>query len=132
MALDYAAVKSIHVGAATLSITLFILRGAWRLAAPRMLALAWVRVLPHVVDTVLLAAGVWLAWQLAAGSVPLWLTAKIVGLVVYIGLGTIALKRGRTPAIRLAAFLAAIAVFAFIASVALTKSPFGFLALLDR
>src|SRR5512143_2133130 len=100
MASDYAAVKSIHVGAATLSITLFMLRGAWRLAAPRMLSLAWVRVVPHVVDTVLLAAGVWLAWQLAAGALPAWLTAKIAGLVVYIALGTIALKRGRTPTTR--------------------------------
>jgi len=132
MAIDYAAVKSIHVGAATLSIALFILRGAWRFAAPRMLSLAWVRVVPHVVDTVLLAAGLWLAWQLAAGAAHAWLAAKIAGLVVYIVLGTIALKRGRTPAIRLTAFVAAIAIFAYIVSVALTKSPLGFLALLNR
>ena len=132
MAIDYAAVKSIHVGAVTLSIALFVLRGGWRLAAPRMLSRAWVRIVPHVVDTVLLGAGLWLAWQLAAGAAHAWLAAKIVGLVVYIGLGTIALKRGRTPTIRVAAFVAAIAVFAYIASVALTKSPLGFFGLLNR
>jgi uncharacterized membrane protein SirB2 len=130
MALDYTAVKSIHVGAATLSIALFLLRGAWRFASPRMLALPWVRVVPHIVDTVLLAAGLWLAWQLAAGAKHAWLAAKISGLVVYIVLGTIALKRGRTPAIRLTAFAAAIATFAYVASVALTKSPLGFFGLI--
>ena len=54
-----------------------------------------------------------------------WLVAKIVGLLVYIVLGTIALKRGRTRRTRAAALIGAIATFGYIAMVALTKSPLG-------
>ena len=125
--LDYATIKIIHVGAAAISLTLFVLRGAWRWASPERLAVRWVRVVPHVVDTILLVSALWLAWQIGRGAAP-WITAKIVALLAYIALGTIALKRGRTPAIRAAAFFGALAVFGYIVSVAVTKSPWGALA----
>jgi len=57
-----------------------------------------------------------------------WLVAKIVGLLVYIVLGTIALKRGKTRRMRVGAFVAAIATFVYIVMVALTKSPLGVFA----
>ena len=88
-----------------------------------MLARRWVRVAPHVVDTVLLASAIALAVMI--GQYPLmdgWLTAKVFGLVAYIVLGTIALKRGRTRAARITAFCGALLVFAYIVAVALTKS----------
>ena len=50
-----------------------------------------------------------------------WLTAKVIALIVYIALGTIALKRGKTKAVRSGALLAAIVTFAYIVSVALTR-----------
>lgn len=124
---EYAVLKHVHVSAAGLSLALFALRGAWRLASPERLAARWVRVVPHVVDTVLLASALLLAWQIGRGAAP-WLAAKVVALVVYIVLGTIALKRGRTPSIRAGAFVAALATFGYIVSVALTKSPWGALA----
>lgn len=88
-----------------------------------MLARRWVRVAPHVVDTLLLASAIALA--VTVGQYPLvdgWLTAKVLGLVVYIVLGMIALKRGRTRAARIAAFCSALLVFAYIVAVAVTKS----------
>lgn len=123
--MDYAVLKAVHVGAVTLSLTLFLVRGAWMLAGSQWLQQRWVKVLPHLVDTVLLASAVWLAFRI--GQAPLrdgWLTAKVAGLLVYIVLGSIALKRGRTPAVRRLAFVAALASFAYIVSVALTKRPF--------
>ncbi len=124
---DYATIKALHVGAAAISIALFVLRGAWRWASPERLAARWVRVVPHVVDTILLASALWLAWQLGRGAAP-WIAAKVVALLAYVALGTIALKRGRTPAIRAAAFFGALATFGYIVSVAMTKSPWGALA----
>ncbi len=124
---DYLAIKHVHTGAAAVSLSLFVLRGAWRWSAPERLGALWVRVVPHVVDTVLLASAVWLAWQIGRGAAP-WITAKVVALLLYIVLGSIALKRGRTPAIRATAFCAALATFGYIVSVALTKSPWGALA----
>ena len=126
--IDYAAVKAIHVGAAAASIALFVVRGTWMLRSPERLRVPWVRVLPHVIDTVLLASALWLAWQIGFAANARWLGAKIVALLVYIALGTIALKRGRTRAIRLAALVGAVATFGYIVSVALTKSPLGFVA----
>jgi uncharacterized membrane protein SirB2 len=128
MTLDYTAIRHLHMGAAALSISLFVLRGAWMLNSPQRLTLRWVRIAPHVVDTVLLASALWLAWQLGAEGARGWLWAKVVGLVVYIVLGTVALKRGRTRGVRVVAFAAAIATFGYIVSVAITKTPLGFLA----
>jgi uncharacterized membrane protein SirB2 len=82
-----------------------------------------VRITPHVVDTALLASAIALAVMIR--QYPLvnsWLTAKTLGLVAYIGLGTIALKRGRTRGLRIAAFCGALLVFAYIIAVAITKS----------
>ncbi len=123
MITTYALVKNLHVGCVLLSGAGFALRGAWMLQGSPLLAQRWVRVLPHVIDTVLLASAIALALMLE--QYPLmqgWLTAKLIGLVVYIALGTIALKRGRTRAVRLAAFGGALLVFAYIVAVALTKS----------
>jgi len=88
------------------------------------IARRWVRVVPHVNDTVLLAAGVWLAFQLrlAPAAAP-WLIAKLVALPVYIGLGSLALRPGRAKRLRISAWLAALAVFGYIVAVAVTRSP---------
>jgi uncharacterized membrane protein SirB2 len=87
------------------------------------------RVVPHVVDTVLLASAIWLAW--AIGQAPFvhgWLTAKVLALVAYIALGRLALRPGRPRGVRGAAFAAALATAAYIVSVALTRDPRGPLA----
>jgi uncharacterized membrane protein SirB2 len=52
-----------------------------------------------------------------------WLTAKVLALVVYILLGSVALKRGKSLAIRATAYVAALLVFGYIVAVALTKNP---------
>lgn len=123
MGLDYPAVKLVHVCAAATSIGLFLLRGAWMMRAPERLQRRWVKVVPHVVDTVLLVSALWLAWQFSSIGLGAWLAAKVVALLAYIVLGSIALRRGRTRGARVAALVAAVAVFAYIVGVALTKSP---------
>lgn len=125
--MDYLTVKSIHVGAVAASYSLFVLRGIWMLLDSPQLARRWVKIVPHVVDTVLLAAAIALAVTIRQYPFQApWITAKVIGLLVYIGLGTIALKRGRTRRVRLAAWLAAQAAFLYIVGVALTKSPLSF------
>ena len=110
--------------AAALSLGLFVLRGAWMLLESPLREARWTRVVPHVIDTLFLATGIWLALRI--GQYPFvqpWLTAKVLGLVAYIILGSIALKRGRTRAIRAVAFVAALAVFAYIVGVARARHP---------
>ena len=123
MIATYTLVKYLHVGCVVLSGTGFVLRGAWMLQGSPMLAQRWVRIMPHVVDTALLASAVALAMMI--GQYPLvhgWLTAKVLGLLAYIVLGTIALKRGRTRRIRVAAFYGALLMFAYVVAMAMTKS----------
>lgn len=84
----------------------------------------WVKIVPHLVDSLLFASAITLAWQL--GISPLehpWLASKIGALLLYIGIGTIALKRGKTKRIRLIAWLTAQVVFLYIVSVAVTHDP---------
>jgi len=74
------------------------------------------------VDTVLLASAIWLAWFLGQSPfVHAWITAKVLALLAYIVLGTIALRRGRTRPVRIAAFGAALAAAGYIVAVALTR-----------
>jgi len=122
--MDYLTLKSLHVGCVALSYTLFLLRGIWMMRRPERLQLRWVRIVPHVVDTVLLGSAVAMALMIRQYPfVADWLTAKLLALLLYIVLGSIALKRGRIRRQRLAAWLAAQAVFFYIVAVALTRNP---------
>lgn len=89
----------------------------------------WVRIAPHVVDTLLLVSAIGLAVQLRLSPVQhTWLLAKIVALLLYIGLGVVALRRGRNRLVRALAWVAALATYLYIVAVAVTKSPWGPLA----
>jgi len=119
----YLITKHAHMGMAYLTITLFILRGGLMLADKQsILAKKPLRILPHVIDTLLLTLGVTLV---ILGGWPIlqtpWLLAKLTGLLAYIALGTIALKRGRTKQIRSIALLAALLVVGYMVLVAKTK-----------
>jgi uncharacterized membrane protein SirB2 len=124
---SYTSLKHFHIACAALSGALFLLRGIWMLAGSARLQQKWVRIAPHVVDTLLLASAVVLAvWSRQYPGAQPWLTAKLVALVGYIVLGVIALKRGRTLQTRQAAFVGALALFAYIVAVAVTKQPWPF------
>jgi uncharacterized membrane protein SirB2 len=118
----YLAVRALHVGCAALSIAGFVARGALMLTGSPLLRARFVRIAPHVVDTALLASAIWLAWLLGqAPFVHAWITAKVLALLAYIVLGTIALRSGRTRPVRIAAFGAALAAAGYIVAVALTR-----------
>jgi len=125
--MSYAALKMVHVACVSASYALFLLRGIWMIRGSAWLQRRWVRIVPHLVDTVLLASAIALA--VTIGQYPLtdgWLTAKVAGLLVYIVLGSIALKRGRTRGVRVASWIAAQAVFFYIVAVAVTRHPLVF------
>ena len=99
------------------------------LAGSPLLQARFVRIAPHVVDTALLGSAVWLALFLHQYPfVDGWLTAKLAALIAYIALGSVALRRGRTGAVRAWAFAAALVAAGYIVSVALTRDPRGALA----
>lgn len=126
----YLALKHFHITCVVLSIAGFTLRGGWSITGSPLLRARPTRVLPHIIDSCLLASAIALAWL--AGFVPFvdgWLTAKIFGLLAYIGLGAVALRPARPRTQRALAFAGALAVYAYIVSVAITKSPLGSLAL---
>jgi uncharacterized membrane protein SirB2 len=123
--MDYATLKTLHLTTVTLTLTLFLLRGAWMMAESSRLKARWVRIVPHINDTLLLASGIGLAvliqqYPLVHG----WLTAKLFALIAYIVLGTVALKRGKTRAQRIAAWVAALLVFGYMVAVAVAHDPF--------
>ena len=127
--MTYLLVKHLHITCAVLSGSFFLLRGVWMLLESDALQRRWVKVVPHVVDTVLLTSAlVMVFWSAQYPLVQPWLTAKVLALLAYIVLGTIALKRGQTKATRTAALVAALAVFAYIVLVALSRKVMPFLA----
>ncbi|HTQ73272.1 MAG TPA: SirB2 family protein [Burkholderiales bacterium] len=118
----YVAIKYVHAVAVAVSLGLFFLRGVWMMLDSERLGRRWVRVVPHVNDTVLLAAGVWLAFVLRLSPATPWLAAKLIALPVHIGLGALALRPGRPKRLRVAAWMAALTVFGYIVAVAVTRS----------
>lgn len=125
----FLAVKVIHVACVAIGGLGFLLRGFLLAVDAPSLKQGWPRTVVHVNDTLLLLAAIALA--IMTGRYPFvdnWLTAKVLALVAYIILGSVALKAGRTKPIRLAAWLGALALYAYVISVALLKNPLGFLA----
>lgn len=124
----YSLLKQLHLGTIALTLALFILRGAWMMVESPRLQARWVRIVPHINDSLLLASGISLA--VLTRQYPLvngWLTAKFFALILYIVLGTIALKRGRTHGQRIAAWIAALLVFVYMVAVAVTRDPLPFM-----
>ena len=109
----------------------FVLRVYWMMIQSEHLTLKTVRIVPHIIDTLFLLSGFALVsiLQLNALTEP-WLLAKFTGLIGYIVLGTIAIKRGPTLQIRVIAFVGALSLFAYIVGVALTRSPVSWLKFL--
>lgn len=123
----YHLTRFVHELCALASFSLFALRGVWMLRDSPQLSRRWVKILPHGIDTLLLASAI--ALTLMLHQYPLthaWLSAKLAGLLAYIGLGLIALRYGKTRSVRAAAWIGALAVFLYIASVALSRDPLGF------
>lgn len=118
-------IKTIHIVCALLSISGFVGRGILMIKGSPLLAVRWVKVSPHIIDTVLLASAIMLAsqWGWSALEMP-WLMAKITALLIYIALGSLALRPGRPRSVRIFAWMAAILTFAYIVSVAVTKNVF--------
>lgn len=107
-----------------MSFGLFFVRGIWMMRAPQRLQRRWVRIAPHIIDSVLLSSAVTLAvLSRQYPGVDAWLSAKLTALLAYIVLGMIALRRGRTRRVRTLAWLAALAVFLYIVAVAITRNP---------
>ncbi len=116
--------KTVHISLVGCSYTLFVLRGVWHLNESALIRRPWVRVVPHVIDTLLLASA--LALALGIHQYPIingWLTAKVVGLLVYIALGVLAFRVARSRSGRLFFWLAAQLTFLYIVRVAMTHHP---------
>jgi uncharacterized membrane protein SirB2 len=117
---SYVLAKQLHLATVALSWALFFVRGIWMIADSPRLGARWVRIVPHANDTVLLLAALFLATF--HGLQP-WILAKLVALVAYILIGMVALRRGPTKPVRVAAWVAAQLVFLYIVAVAVTKHP---------
>ncbi|NUW62856.1 SirB family protein [Cronobacter sakazakii] len=123
----YFAVKHLHILTVVISISLFILRYWWQYRSSPMSSKRWMRIVPHVNDTILLGSGV--ALVLITHFYPFtpqgaWLTEKLFGVIIYIVLGFIALgRRPRSQQVRWIAFLLGLVVLYIIVKLATTKVP---------
>ena len=118
----YLPLKHLHLTCITLSLILFVTRFYWRKQNPSMLQKKWVKILPHTIDTILLASAIGMA--IIASINPFeqtWLAAKILALLAYIFAGTFAIKRASSPQAQNLSFVIAITCFAYILMVAFSK-----------
>jgi uncharacterized membrane protein SirB2 len=116
--------KAVHISCAASSYILFVLRGVWSLNGSAIISQRWIRIVPHVVDTLLLVSAVTLAFTIHQYPfVDAWLTTKVIALLFYIGLGLVALKYERSKAVRFSAWIMAQLVFTYIALVAIHHDP---------
>jgi len=112
-------IKLIHVVAVSLSGLLFFIRGIWMIRDSHNLNKPWVKITPHIIDTLLLISAIMLS--LSIQQYPFthsWLSAKVIALLVYIGLGMTAFRFAHSKNTKIIAWLAALLVFAYIILVA--------------
>lgn len=121
----YLILKNLHMICAVLTLLGFSLRGYWMLTESAMLSRKAVKILPHIIDTLLLLSAIMLA--IVTGFYPFvygWVTLKVILLVAYIVLGTFALKRGKTKQSRKLFFFASLAILFAIFAIAGIKPGF--------
>jgi uncharacterized membrane protein SirB2 len=118
-------VKALHIALAYLTVAGFVIRGFWTLADSPLREERWVRIAPHVVDTLLLSLGVVLAIRLQVSPFSGWLAAKLLGLLAYVGFGTVTM-RARSRTVKVAGFVGALASVVYIFAVAVSRSPWPF------
>jgi uncharacterized membrane protein SirB2 len=127
----YPQIRSVHIACVVLSGALFLLRGSGVLAGARWPMSLPVRIASYSIDTVLLTAALMLLTLLPGGVFANgWLTVKLVLLVVYIVLGSFALKRAKERSTKTACFAAAVATYLFVYSIARTHDPLGIIRML--
>ncbi len=118
----YMALKHTHLLLATTTIIFFWIRVFMKINSSNLLTRRFVKIAPHVIDTLLLIIGIILAVQLGLRpSAHPWLMAKLIALVGYIGLGILTLKTAKTNASTLTMALVATVVFIYIVGLAVTK-----------
>lgn len=123
----YLFVKHLHLTVVAISVSLFVLRFIWHLTGSPLLQKKWVKVVPHVVDTVLLASALTLCVLISQYPfVHSWLTEKVMGVVLYILMGFFTLKWARNNAMRCIGFVGALSWLLFTAKVAVFKQPLMF------
>jgi len=127
----YTLIRHLHITAVALSATGFVARGVGTLAGAAWVRSRLAKSLPHIIDSVLLISALGLAYL--TGFTPTnspWLLGKIIGLLIYIGLGVVALRPDTPPMRRRAALVAALFVLGWIVAMAITKQIAGPLAVL--
>ncbi|MBE9515604.1 MAG: SirB2 family protein [Proteobacteria bacterium] len=116
---------TIHISCVIVSFSLFLLRGVWMVRSSDMLRRRWVRIVPHVSDTMLLVG--------AAGLMSIidqypfyddWLTAKILLMLLYIVFGFFGINHGSARSLRIINVAIALSIFVYIIMVAITHNPF--------
>jgi len=92
-----------------------------------MLQKKWLKILPHIVDTLLLVSAATLCVILKQYPfVDAWVTEKLLALVMYVFMVTLALKIGRTGFIRAIGLIGALSWIAYAGMVAVSKQPILF------
>lgn len=125
----YLVARDLHLLLVLLSVGLFVFRGTLMIVDSALLASRVLRILPHVIDVFLLASAVWLVLLLRQYPfVHGWITAKVLGVVIYIVLGSIALRRGRTRRTRITALVGAFLTIIYIIGVARHHHALAWLA----
>ncbi|MDZ7668883.1 MAG: SirB2 family protein [Gammaproteobacteria bacterium] len=117
--------KALHIALAYLTVVGFFIRGIWALTDSPLRREKWVRIAPHVVDTLLLILGVIMAIQLSMSPFSGWLGAKLLGLLAYIGFGVLTMRAASRP-LQLVGFLGALLSVAYIFAVAFSRSVWPF------
>ena len=124
----YLPIKTAHMSLAMISLLGFVIRGWWAIHSSILLQQRWIKVAPHIVDTLLLTTAILLMIVLNQhpGNQG-WILAKLIALVFYIGFGTLAIKRAPTPVTKVLFFGLAITTFAYIIGVAIAHHPASWL-----
>lgn len=120
----YMAFKHLHLTLAALTILIFLVRTVFVLVWPAGIGKRWMKILAHGVDGLLILSAIALLVVLQMNPLHIgWVLAKILALFAYIGFSVYAFKIATTLPTRLVGVVLAGATLAYIAMVAVRRTP---------
>jgi uncharacterized membrane protein SirB2 len=128
--MNYVLLKYVHIFCVAASFALFFVRGLWTLQTYPPAPEAWVRMLPHAVDGLLLVSAIGMIVTATQFDWSTWLQVKLVLVVVFVVMGVLVFRSSTRRPVKAIAWLLGLLLFLFITTVALLHQPLGILTLL--
>jgi uncharacterized membrane protein SirB2 len=127
--MNYLFLKYLHIFCVAASFALFFVRGLWIVKVYPSAQEPWIRVLPHVIDGLLLLSAAGMVATAQRFDWTPWMQVKLGLVVVYIALAVLVFRAGTQRLYKTLAWAGGLLLFLYVTSIAVLQHPRGIFSL---